>query len=103
MRVDLERMCHHCGCSIGPVEPVGRRDVCLRCHADLHCCLNCSFYDPGRHNQCREPQAERQVEKAAGNFCEYFDLRRGRLGTGESTAAERARQGLAGLFSKKSS
>ncbi len=100
---DLERVCHHCGHSIGPIARVGRRDVCLRCHADLHCCLNCTFYDPRRDNQCREPQAERQVEKQAGNFCEYFSFRQGRLGRAEPVATERARQRLAGLFTKKPS
>ena len=44
----------------------------------MHCCRNCRFYDPAYHNQCREPQAERQVDKERGNFCEYFDPRRRR-------------------------
>jgi hypothetical protein len=34
---------------------------------------NCRFYDAAYHNQCREPQAERQVDQERGNFCEYFD------------------------------
>src|SRR5437016_11228842 len=70
----MERVCHRCGHDIGTVERIGRRDTCLHCHADLHCCVNCAFYDPAYHNQCREPQAERQVDKQSGNFCDYFSF-----------------------------
>lgn len=97
----MERVCHHCGRDIGSIERVGRRDACLRCGADLHCCLNCRFYDPAYHNQCREPQAERQVDKQVGNFCDYFSFRSGRR-AGESTAAnDRARDQLSALFARK--
>ena len=94
-----ERICHHCGRDIGPLQRVGRRDACLQCRADLHCCLNCTFYDPACHNQCREPQAERQVDKEAGNFCDWFSFRRGRPGAVAS--ADGARAQLAALFGAK--
>ncbi|MFI5398161.1 MAG: hypothetical protein ACHQ9S_21710 [Candidatus Binatia bacterium] len=95
----MERVCHHCGHAIGPVERVGRRDACLRCGADLHCCLNCTFYEPMHHNQCREPQAEPQVDKAVGNFCDYFSFRIGRVPKVKVTDEARAR--LDALFAKK--
>lgn len=94
-----ERVCHRCGRDIGAVERVGRRDTCLHCRTDLHCCLNCSFYDPTYHNQCREPQAERQVDKQVGNFCEYFSFRISR--PGKATKADAARARLDALFTKK--
>jgi hypothetical protein len=94
-----ERTCHHCGRGIGAVERIGRRDTCLQCGADLHCCLNCSFYEPTCHNQCREPQAERQVDRAVGNFCEYFQFRSGRRPVTEPQPGARAR--LDALFAKK--
>jgi hypothetical protein len=97
----LERVCHHCGRDIGSIERIGRRDVCLHCRADLHCCLNCAFHDPTHHNQCREPQAERQVEKQVGNFCEYFSFRHGRPPEGDAVGRDRARERLATLFTKK--
>ncbi len=50
----------------------GGRRPCLRCGADLHVCLNCSFYSPGAYNECREPQAERVVDKKRSNFCDFF-------------------------------
>ena len=64
--------CHHCGGAVSLVERIGRRDTCLHCGSDLHCCRNCRFHDLAAHNQCREPQAERQVDKERGNFCEFF-------------------------------
>ena len=74
MSAFMSRACHRCGREIGAVERIGRRDRCLGCESDLHCCRNCAFYDPAFHNECREPQAERQVDKERGNFCEYFSL-----------------------------
>lgn len=40
----------------------------------MHVCFNCKFYDKGSYNECREPQAERVVEKSKANFCDYFVL-----------------------------
>lgn len=95
-----ERVCHRCGRDIGRVERVGRRDACLHCGTDLHCCLNCTFYAPAYNNQCREPQAERQVDKLAGNFCDYFSFRIGGPHTAATTQKEGARARLDALFGK---
>lgn len=92
------RVCHHCGKPIGDIERVGRRDTCLSCGADLHCCLNCEFYEPTHHNQCRETEAERQVDKQVGNFCDYFSFR---AGGGTIAKKDDARARLAALFGKK--
>jgi hypothetical protein len=97
----MERCCHRCGADIGAVERVGRRDACLRCGADLHCCLNCAFYDPTYHNHCLEQQAERQVDKQAGNFCDFFAFRRGAARPGTRPTGD-ARAHLDSLFKKKS-
>ncbi len=95
----MERCCHHCGRDVGTIERIGRRDACLQCGWDLHCCLNCAFYEPTCHNQCREPQAERQVDKQAGNFCEHFSFRVGRPAQPGKRDENRAR--LDALFAKK--
>jgi hypothetical protein len=95
----MERVCHHCAHDIGTIDRVGRRDACLHCGADLHCCLNCTFHDPTCHNQCREPQAERRVDKQAGNFCDYFSFRIGRRGAA-NTSASGTRARLDALFKK---
>ena len=75
MAMAASHECFQCGLEVGPLSGVGRRDQCLACGSDLHCCRNCTFYAPSTHNQCREPQAERQVDKERGNFCEYFRFR----------------------------
>jgi hypothetical protein len=94
------RVCQRCGTDVGTLERVGRRDTCLRCGSDLHCCRNCRFYAPGHHNDCLETQAERQVDKRAGNFCDYFSFRVGPAGT-QSGAPPDARSKLEALFAKK--
>jgi hypothetical protein len=95
------RVCHHCGQDIGTMERVGRRDTCWHCSADLHCCLNCTFYDPPSHNQCREPQAERQIDKEVGNFCEYFAFHSGPRAASDRGQQQRTRSRLEALFTKK--
>lgn len=65
-------ICAACNADLGEVGRVGRRDGCPRCGADLRSCRNCRFHDPRLSNECCEPQAERVVDKARSNFCEYF-------------------------------
>ncbi|HVN87881.1 MAG TPA: hypothetical protein VMW17_23830 [Candidatus Binatia bacterium] len=93
------RVCHQCGADIGSVERVGRRDACLKCRADLHCCRNCRFFAPGHHNDCLETQAERQVDKVAGNFCDYFSFRAGGRAAAKPAGGD-ARAKLGALFRK---
>ena len=83
------KACHHCRRELSPASAIGRTDSCPHCFSDLKCCLNCRFHDPGMNNQCREPQAEWQTDKAIGNFCEFFDFR-------ETSAAGASRFGGAG-------
>lgn len=64
--------CHSCHNPVDDGGRIGRADTCPHCGADLHCCLNCCFYDAGAYNQCREPQAERVVDKESANFCDCF-------------------------------
>lgn len=55
-----------------PGQRIGSRDECSKCGADLHSCRNCQFYDPSKHNQCIETQAEWVRGKEAANYCDYF-------------------------------
>ena len=48
----------------------------MKCRADLRICLNCQSYDPHVAEQCRERRADLVLEKAVGNFCEYFEFAR---------------------------
>jgi hypothetical protein len=90
--------CHRCGAHVDARERLGRRDACLRCGAALHCCRNCDFFAPGRHNDCREPLAERQVDKEAANFCEYFRVAAAPATPREARTGARAQ--LEALFRK---
>ena len=98
----VQHSCYHCGRNIVPLERVGRRDACLHCGADLHCCLNCRFHEPSSENQCRESQAERQVDKTVGNFCDYFAFREGAAQVAADTGVT-ARAKLSALFERKKS
>ncbi len=64
--------CAACGADLGRPERVGRRDTCPQCRGDLRTCRQCGFYDPQLADACREPQAERVLDKARANFCDYF-------------------------------
>lgn len=90
--------CHSCNKTIEASGRIGRTDTCPHCDADLHCCLNCSFYEAGSYNECREPQAERVVDKESGNFCDCFSFAEsGRAGAAGPTAKQNP---LDGLFKK---
>ena len=76
---------------------MGRRATCPECEAELHSCLNCRHYDEASPHECREPHAEKVVEKDRANACELFQpgdgASRRRAG---ATAA--ARDALSALF-----
>ena len=93
-------VCHACGKANDTGDMVGRRDTCSQCDADLHVCLNCEFYDPKAYNECREPQADRVVEKDRSNFCDYFQPG-GKGPSKVDSAKEKAKADLDALFKKK--
>lgn len=66
------KICHKCKKEIVDDFFVGRQAQCSSCGSDLHCCLNCFFYEIGTYNDCREPQAERLLDKARSNFCDFY-------------------------------
>lgn len=66
-------VCHNCGRDIKVIAKVMRTDECPHCNADMHCCKNCRFFDPGKNNQCSETQAEWVRDKLKANFCDYFE------------------------------
>jgi hypothetical protein len=61
--------------------------------------LNCRFYSPGAHWDCRETIEEPVREKDRANFCPYFSFVDKTSGakTGDSSQ-ERARQAFKKLF-----
>ncbi len=92
--------CFSCGQSVDYVDKVGFRADCMHCHADVHVCRNCHFYDPKVYNECREPAAEVVREKDRANYCEFFQPS-GRDVQGVNTVDELMSAAEA-LFKKKS-
>ena len=64
-------ICWKCKKEISIEKPV-RGDECPLCHADLHVCRACDFYESGAHNDCRESSADMVTDKERANFCDYF-------------------------------
>lgn len=66
--------CFHCGTQLEASGSgnFGRSETCPKCDSDVHVCLNCQHYDEQSYNQCREPQADRVLDKDRRNFCDYF-------------------------------
>lgn len=84
------------------IEKTLRSDECPSCHADLHVCKGCEFYESGAHNDCRETSAEFISDKERGNFCDYFRVNskvaaRGENASGKSKA-DAAKDAFNALF-----
>lgn len=68
--------CQICGQRITLGDRVGRGEACPKCGADLKACRQCRFYAPNLSNSCREPKAERVVDKEKANFCDFYEPNR---------------------------
>jgi hypothetical protein len=91
------KTCHACKKDPSIGRSVGRRDACPFCGADLHCCLNCKFYDPSVSKRCREPAAMLVKEKTKANFCDFFMFAEAKSARSDATDARRM---LDDLFKK---
>lgn len=91
--------CFSCGESLAGIEKAFRSTVCPSCGKDVRVCLNCRFYDPGAHWECRETISEPVRDKDRANFCGFFSLaestNRGVKGEGK---ADKARDDFNKLF-----
>ena len=81
-----------------PSGPVSRSAECS-CGADVRVCMNCLHYDRSAYNECREPQAERVLDKDRRNQCDYFSLRHTGLQRG-TAGTDDAKRRLEELFKK---
>ena len=95
------RSCHVCGKGLEGSDRVGRSEICSHCRADLHCCLNCRFYDEYAQNQCREFSAEWVSDRKKTNFCDYFSFRDSAEAGRKEKEQQEARAKLEALFKKK--
>ena len=91
--------CWKCGASLGDYTlPLRRLEECRVCHAELHCCRMCEFYDTSKAKHCREPVAEEVKDKTVANFCDYFRATPAAYRPEALPAAEPARADLEHLF-----
>jgi len=65
--------CYNCSTAI----PTGTdfRGVCPKCNAELHCCKQCSYFEPGTRFQCLKPIPVRIPLKDKNNDCTLFTPR----------------------------
>lgn len=66
----------------------------------MRVCKNCIHYDVRSYNECREPSAERVVDKENRNFCDYFSLSSGNQSKEIDSKKEDALKKLDDLFKK---
>ena len=92
-------ICDSCKSEMKFEGPISRTEVCPKCDADVHCCLNCLNYDPSAHNRCREPQSEWISDREKGNFCDFF-LPNKAAGVGVAKPVGDIRQTFESLFKK---
>jgi hypothetical protein len=48
---------------------------CPKCNAALHCCKQCTWFEPSTRFQCTKPVRERIAVKDTANACEFFRAR----------------------------
>jgi hypothetical protein len=94
------KFCHACKKELALGREIGRRDECSFCHADLHCCLNCRFFNRSAPKQCREPIAELVRGKDKANYCDHFLFAEAAVGARTGDGPENARKALDDLFKK---
>ncbi|PIS11164.1 MAG: hypothetical protein COT73_05470 [Bdellovibrio sp. CG10_big_fil_rev_8_21_14_0_10_47_8] len=88
-------LCFQCQKSLQFSEKkVSFREECPHCHADVHVCKNCEFYDPKAYNECRESSADRVTEKERANYCEYFQISSGTATQDRAAALKAAADAL---------
>lgn len=97
----IEVGCFSCGKMLQYSDSPGFRESCPHCHADVHSCKNCLFYDSKVYNECREPAAEVVREKERANFCEFYQVRTGSVDAQNKKAAD-LKAAAEALFKKKS-
>ena len=95
---EKHHFCHACGNELDFDRiKMQRTDTCIHCAADLHCCKNCEYWDPGAHNQCIEHIAEYVPDRERTNHCTHFLFKDG---APEGSDIDKAKAKLDDLFKK---
>jgi hypothetical protein len=62
-------------CSTALPQDVDYRGNCPKCGAALHCCKQCTYFEPSTRFQCLKPVQVRIVHKDQANDCALFKSR----------------------------
>lgn len=65
--------CYNCATTLP--HDVDWKGKCPKCAADLHCCKQCSHFEPSTRFQCLKPIPVRIAVKDQANECELFSPR----------------------------
>ena len=65
--------CFNCTTALPPDTDFS--GVCPKCHAELHCCKQCAFFEPSTRFQCMKPIQVRLAVKDKRNECALFSPR----------------------------
>ncbi len=105
LSLDLKELlvCWKCGELIEDVPfPLSRLETCRACHAELHVCKLCEFYDTHVADQCSEPIADFVKEKERANFCDYFKPKPGVYIPKDTAQGQASKSELDALFGLES-
>ena len=65
--------CFNCATMLPPDTDFS--STCPKCGTDLHCCKQCTYFEPSTRFQCRKPLKVRISPKDKANECELFKAR----------------------------
>ncbi len=65
--------CYNCATTLN--AGIDFSGTCPKCNAALHCCKQCTFFEPSTRFQCLKPVPVRISPKDAANTCQLFKPR----------------------------
>ena len=67
--------CFNCSATLPEGTDFSPTGTCPKCHADLHCCKQCTHFEPSTRFQCQKPIPARIAAKDKANECQLFSRR----------------------------
>ena len=95
------KCCYKCGNEWPNISQPGVKAECEKCSADLHCCMNCRFYDVHKPYQCLIHEIDPVMNKERFNYCDEFQFADKKQTAGRDEA-QKAHNKFDNLFKKTS-
>ena len=64
--------CYNCSTALPPATEFTAASTCPKCNAELHCCKQCTHFEPSTRFQCLKPIPVRIAVKDKANECSLF-------------------------------